>query len=66
MPILYIVSESETGYGQAHRDRLELIRTWLPQTEPLIVPEADHALPMQRPGTMARAIASFVLAAEAD
>lgn len=60
MPILYVVSESETDYGMGHHDRLELIRTWLPETEPLVVPEADHALPMQQPEIIANAIASFL------
>lgn len=60
MPILYIVSDLETGYGVAHRDRLEIIRAWLPEVETLVVPDADHALPMQQPETIARAIARFV------
>lgn len=60
MPILYLVSENETGYGTGHHDRQGLIQTWLPQTEPLTVPDADHALPMQRSAIIADAIASFV------
>lgn len=60
MPILYIVSGSGSEYGKAHHDRLELVRTWLAQTEPLVVPEADHALPMQRPKIIADAMKSFM------
>lgn len=43
-PILYVVSDSETGYGTAHHDRMELVDSWLLQTETLVVPDADHAL----------------------
>lgn len=39
---------------------MELVKSWLPRTETLVVPDADHALPMQQAELTARAIASFV------
>ncbi|MFW6085167.1 MAG: alpha/beta fold hydrolase [Gemmatimonadota bacterium] len=59
-PILYVVSDSDGGYGKAHHDRMELIKSWLPELETVVVDDADHALPMQQPGLIADVIASFV------
>ena len=60
MPILYVVSDRQTPYAQAARDRMDLIHAWLPQTATLVVPETDHALPLQQPELIADAIAEFI------
>jgi len=59
-PILYVVSDSETGYGGMHHERMELVESWAPRIETLVVSNADHALPMQQPELIARAIADFL------
>jgi pimeloyl-ACP methyl ester carboxylesterase len=44
------------GVGMISRRTVEL----MPQTEVLIIPEVNHAPPLQDPDAVARAIASFV------
>jgi len=39
----------------AHR----LVRRWLPQAEPFVLPGATHTLPMQNPRGLAEALAGF-------
>jgi len=58
-PVLAVVgADSDTvwpGFGEGHR----LLREWLPQAEPLVVPGATHALQIQNPRGVAEGRAAF-------
>jgi pimeloyl-ACP methyl ester carboxylesterase len=43
------------GFGEGHR----LLREWLPQAEPLVIPGATHSLQMQNPRGVAAGLAAF-------
>jgi pimeloyl-ACP methyl ester carboxylesterase len=36
------------------------VKELMPQAEIVVIPDADHALPLQNPSAIAREIASFV------
>ena len=54
-PIFYVRTPRAS-----HARRVEFFQTWLPQTEEFVVADADHALPMQKPGIIAEAITGFI------
>jgi len=57
-PILYLVSD---GLAAASTRLREQVRLWLPQTEEVLIDKADHALPLQRPEEIAKAISAFLV-----
>lgn len=59
-PTLYLIGDAETSYATGQGARLDLVESWLEQTEGVVVEDTHHALPMQKPGVIAEAIAGFV------
>lgn len=59
-PILYLIGDAESSYAAAAAARLDIVESWLEQTEVVVVEDSDHALPMQQPRVIAEAIAGFV------
>jgi pimeloyl-ACP methyl ester carboxylesterase len=56
-PILHLVSDGLAAATARLRERFHL---WLPQTEEMIIHSADHALPLQQPKAIAKAISDFL------
>lgn len=56
MPVLAVLgAESAPLFVEGHR----LLKQWLPQSEPFVLPGATHLLQMADPGRMAAGLASF-------
>jgi pimeloyl-ACP methyl ester carboxylesterase len=55
---LYLVSD---GFAPASARVRQRFHSWLPQTEEVVIADADHALPLQRPKVLAEAISDFLL-----
>ena len=55
-PVLAVVGERS---GPIHRQRWDLLRAWVPQAEPFVLPGAGHLLHLQQPRDMADALAGF-------
>jgi pimeloyl-ACP methyl ester carboxylesterase len=56
-PILYLVSD---GFAVASARVRQRFHSWLPQTEEVVIDNADHALPLQRPKALAEALSDFL------
>jgi 3-oxoadipate enol-lactonase len=55
-PVLAVVGERS---GPVHRRRWDLLRDWLPDAEPFVLPDAGHLLHLQNPRGVAEALAAF-------
>ncbi len=55
-PVLAVLGENT---APSFRERLELLRSWLPNVESLELPGATHLLHLQNPRGMAEGLASF-------
>ena len=55
-PVLNVVGAHTTAY---FRDVHETIRTWLPQAEHFVLPDASHAMLQTNPKGIAERLASF-------
>jgi pimeloyl-ACP methyl ester carboxylesterase len=57
-PILHLVSDGLAAASARLRQRFH---SWLPQTEEMVIDNADHALPLQQPKAIAKAISDFLI-----
>jgi pimeloyl-ACP methyl ester carboxylesterase len=55
-PALAVVGERS---GPTHRQRWDLLRAWLPNVEPFVLPDATHLLHLENPRGMAEGLAAF-------
>lgn len=55
-PVLYVAGAEPNPFARAVMERL---REWVPQTETALIPNANHMLHTNEPGTVAEAIAGF-------
>jgi pimeloyl-ACP methyl ester carboxylesterase len=57
VPVLSILgAHSSDRAQQVH----EALKRWVPQTETVILPDADHALPLMDPGGIAKVVRDFI------
>jgi len=56
-PVLYMLG---AGSPVLFDEGRQLLRSWLPQTEDVVIPATDHRLQMQTPGLTAQAVAGFL------
>jgi pimeloyl-ACP methyl ester carboxylesterase len=55
-PVLYMLGAASPVVFEEGR---QLLRSWLPQTEDVVIPGTDHRLQMQTPGLTAQAVVGF-------
>jgi pimeloyl-ACP methyl ester carboxylesterase len=58
-PALSVLGAKSTQVSPIWRERHEMVLTWLPKAEALVVPEATHLLHVEHPRAVAEALADF-------
>jgi pimeloyl-ACP methyl ester carboxylesterase len=58
-PVLAVLGADSDAVWPAAGEGHRLLREWLPQAEPLVVPDVTHALQMQNPRGVAEGLAAF-------
>jgi pimeloyl-ACP methyl ester carboxylesterase len=59
-PVLTVLGARSDTVSPVFRQRHELLLTWLPDTQPFILPDATHLLQVDNPGGMAGRLARFI------
>jgi pimeloyl-ACP methyl ester carboxylesterase len=58
-PVLTVIGAKNVAGDPIWGERHELLRSWLPQAEPFVLPDATHLLYVEQPRAMAEALAAF-------
>lgn len=58
-PVLAVIGAKSQRFDPIWNERQELLLSWLPNVEPLVLPDASHLLQVDNPGGMAESLATF-------